>query len=134
MAPTGEAARDEAPNAVISREIVQLTKSMTGRGPTRARTHVLDDAVVVLMRDAHTVSEQSMAGAGQQRTVAQGRVDLSEDRRAGFIEIVERVTGRTVISFLTSSHQDPSILVQVFVLDTALKLLEAEPVSEQATD
>jgi hypothetical protein len=71
-----------------------------------------------------------MAGAGQQRTVAQGRVDLSEDQRARFIEVVEQTTGRRVISFLTSSHQDPSIIVQVFVLETALSLLADEPDSE----
>lgn len=72
------------------------------------------------MREAHTVSEQSMADAGQERTVAQSRLDLSEDQRARFIAVVEQTTGRRVISFLTSSHQEPSILVQVFVLDTAL--------------
>ena len=79
------------------------------------------------MREAHTVSEESMASAGRQRTVAQGRVDLSEDQRARFIDVVEQNTGRRVISFLTSSDQDPSILVQVFVLDTALSLLSDEP-------
>jgi uncharacterized protein YbcI len=124
-----ESIHESSPSATISREIVKLVKSITGRGPTKARTHVLDDCVVVLMREGHTVSEQSMAEAGQQRTVAQSRVDLSEDQRARFIDVVEQTTGRRVISFLTSSHQDPSILVQVFVLETALSLVsEAPPV------
>ena len=122
-----ENGRESSASATISREVVRLLKAMTGRGPTKARTHVLDDCVVTLLREAHTISEQSMADAGQQRTVAQTRVDLSEDQRARFIDVVEQATGRCVISFLTSSHQDPSILVQVFVLETALALISEEP-------
>lgn len=120
MDPANQNVLENSLTATISREVVGLLKSITGRGPTRARTHVLADCVVVLMREAHTVSEQSMADAGRERTVAQSRLDLSEDQRARFIAVVEQTTGRRVISFLTSSHQEPSILVQVFVLDTAL--------------
>jgi uncharacterized protein YbcI len=130
MERANESISDHSPSATISREIVRLLKSITGRGPTKARTHVLGDCVVVLMRDAHTVSEQSMADAGQQRTVAHSRVDLSEDQRARFVEVVEQNTGARVISFLSSSHQDPSVLVQVFVLDTALTLISEEPQTE----
>ena len=71
-----------------------------------------------------------MAVAGHERTVAQSRVDLSESERARFIAVVERVTGRGVVSFLTSSHQDPSIIVQVFVLDAVLTELSDEPSAE----
>ena len=121
---------DKSSTLAISTEIIGLLKSITGRGPTKSRTHVLPDCVVVLMREGHTVAEGSMAGAGQARAVAQGRVDLSEDQRGRFIEVVEKHTGRRVISFLTSSHQEPSVLSLVFVLDTAVALLEDEPLTE----
>jgi uncharacterized protein YbcI len=132
MDPAKPRVRGESPSATISAEIVGLLKAFTGRGPTRAKTHLHDDCVLVVMREAHTVSEGSMATAGLQREVAQARVDLAEDQRQKFIEVVEQATGRRVISFLTSSHQDPSILVAVFVLEPALQGLEDDPDEPQS--
>jgi uncharacterized protein YbcI len=111
--------KDEATTGAISREIVRLMKSLTGRGPTKAKTYLQNECVVVLMRDAHTTSEGTMAGGGRQRDVAQTRVDISEDARRRFIEIIEEHTGRKVMGFMSSSQQDPSLLAQVYVLETS---------------
>ena len=65
-----------------------------------------------------------MAGGGRQREVAQVRVDLSEDERQQFIEVIERHTGQKVAGFMSSSQQNPSLLSQVYVLDTSPILSE----------
>jgi len=117
---------EESKTATISREIVRLQKSITGRGPTKARTYLHDDSVLVLMREAHTASEASMAKGGRQRAVAQGRVDLSEDEREAFIAVGEKHTGRKVVGFMSSSAQDPSLLAQVFVLETSPLLVAVD--------
>lgn len=105
--------------AAISREIVVLLKDLTGRGPTKAKTYVHEDCVVLLLREGHTRSEETMFQAGGGRGVAQGRVDMSETIRAPLIDVIERHTNRKVVGFLSSSQQNPDLLSFVFVLDTS---------------
>jgi uncharacterized protein YbcI len=110
--------------AAISREIVGLLKDLIGRGPTKSRTYIHDDCVVVLLREGHTRSEETMFAAGGGRGVAQGRVDLSETIREPLIDVIERHMNREVVGFMSSSQQHPDLLSFVFVLDTS-PLLEA---------
>jgi uncharacterized protein YbcI len=105
--------------AKISREVVQLLKQHVGRGPTKARTYVNDECVLVLLREGHTVSEQTMFESGSAREVAQSRVDISEVLREPLTQIVEQHMGRKVSGFLSSSQQDPDLLDFVFVLETS---------------
>jgi uncharacterized protein YbcI len=105
--------------AAISREVVVLLKNLVGRGPTKSKTYIHEDCVVLLLREGHTRSEETMFEAGGSRAVAQGRVDMSETIRAPLIEVIERHTDRKVIGFMSSSQQDPDLLSFVFVLDTS---------------
>lgn len=105
--------------AKISREVVQLLKQNVGRGPTKARTYLHDECVLLLLREGHTMSEQTMFEGGAARSVAQGRVDISEMLRAPLMQIVEQYTGRTVVGFLSSSQQDPDLLAFLFVLENS---------------
>lgn len=109
----------EGTAAKISREVVQLLKRHAGRGPTKARTYLNDECVLVLLREGHTASEETMYQGGEARAVAQGRVDLSELLRAPLIQVVEQHMGRKVEGFLSSSQQDPDLLDFVFVLETS---------------
>lgn len=118
--------------AAISREIVGLLKDLVGRGPTKSRTYLHDDCVVVLLREGHTKSEETMFAAGAGRGVAQDRVVMSETIREPLVEVIERHTGDKVIGFMSSSQQHPDLLCFVFVLDTS-PLLEAAG-SEEGAD
>lgn len=103
----------------ISREVVQLLKRHVGRGPTKARTYLNDECVLVLLREGHTPSEKTMFESGGARSVAQSRVDISEVLREPQVQIVEQHTGRKVDGFLSSSQQDPDLFDFVFVLETS---------------
>jgi len=120
--------RPDSRLAVVSREIVGVLKEGVGRGPTKARTYVHDDSVLVLLREGHTRSEGTMFEGGAERAVAQGRVDLTELIRAPLIEVIERNLGRKVAGFMSSSVQHPDLLALVFVLDSSplLELVEGE--------
>ncbi len=117
--------------ASVSREIVVLLKDLTGRGPTKAKTYVHKDCVILLLREGHTRSEATMFAAGGSRGVAQSRVDMSETIRDPLIEVIERHSGRKVVGFMSSSQQDPDLLSFVFVLDTSPLL---EVVEEDGED
>jgi uncharacterized protein YbcI len=119
--------------AAISREIVVLLKNLTGRGPTKAKTYIHEDCVLLLLREGHTRSEETMFDAGGARGVAQGRVDMSETIRGPLVEVIERHTGRKVVGFMSSSQQDPDLLCFIFVLDTS-PLLEAEEGDDEAPE
>jgi len=115
---------EEAPGlqvegAKISREIVQLLKRHVGRGPTKARTYLNEECVLVLLREGQTVSEQTLYDSGEARSVAQGRVDVSEILRDPLMQVVEGHAGRKVSGFLSSSQQEPDLLDFVFVLETS---------------
>jgi uncharacterized protein YbcI len=109
----------EGTAAKISREVVQLLKQHIGRGPTKARTYLNDECVLVLLREGHTTSEQTMFEGGGARSVAQSRVDISELLREPLMQIVEQHMGRKVEGFLSSSQQDPDLLDFVFVLENS---------------
>lgn len=121
--------------ATVSREIVTTLKESVGRGPTKARTYVHDDCVVVLLREGHTRSEGTMYEGGGKRAVAQGRVDLSEMIRDTLTAVIERNLGRKVMGFLSSSQQHPDLISFVFVLDSS-PLLRAvdDEAGEQKSD
>lgn len=112
--------------AAISREVVVLLKNLVGRGPTKAKTYIHDDCVVLLLREGHTRGEETMFAAGGSRAVAQGRVDMSETIREPLIEVIERHTNRKVVGFMSSSQQAPDLISFVFVLDTSPLLETAD--------
>lgn len=114
--------------AAISREVVVLLKNLVGRGPTKSKTYIHEDCVILLLREGHTRGEETMFEAGGSRAVAQGRVDISETIRGPLIDVIERHTSRKVVGFMSSSQQDPDLLSFVFVLDTSplLKVVEGD--------
>lgn len=96
-----------------------MLKDLAGRGPSRTKTYIHEDCIVVLMREGHTTSEGTMSEGGAERAVAQSRVDLSELIRGPLTEVIERNTGRGVIGFMSSSQQEPDLISYIFVLDTS---------------
>ena len=118
----GELERHRGQLADISREIVVLLKDLVGRGPTKSKTYIHDDCVIVLLREGHTRGEETMFEAGAGRAVAQSRVDMSETIREPLSEVIERHTERNVVGFLSSSQQEPDLISFIFVLDTSTLL------------
>jgi uncharacterized protein YbcI len=126
-----EERHEDTVSQVIQREIIKLHKEFFGRGPVRSKLYMQRDSVLMLMFEGHTRGEESLRAAGERRSVAQGRVDISESARARFIEVVERNTGRRVVGFMSSSQQDPDLLSHVYVLEPTdlLQVVEEDPPS-----
>ena len=100
----------------ISDEIVSLLHRYTGREPTEARTYVHEDLIVCLLGDSQTTAEQSLATDSQYASVLDTRSLFQRTMRADFTEAVERLSGRTVIAFMSQNHIDPTYDVEAFVL------------------
>jgi uncharacterized protein YbcI len=112
--------------ANISRRIVQLHKEFYGKGPTKAKTYYYDDLVVVLMRGGFTTVEETLHQSGHGESVRQQRSDFQQVMFEPFKKVIEDETGRKVVAFMSTSHQHPDLLGEMFVLETA-DVLADEP-------
>jgi len=89
--------------ADISRGAVQLLREYTGRGPTKARTVISKDTVAIILGDTLTRGESRLVAAGDQAHVHQTRNILQELMRDDFVELVEKLSGRTVEAFFSDN-------------------------------
>jgi uncharacterized protein YbcI len=103
----------------ISRRIVQLHKEFYGRGPDKAKTYVVGDLVVVLMRGGFTRVEETLLREGRGDSVIQQRSDFQDVMIGRFSEVIEQETGRKVVAMMSGSHQHPDLLGEIFVLESS---------------
>jgi uncharacterized protein YbcI len=102
--------------AEISNRVVQITREFLGRGPTRARTTIAGDLVVVVLQDTLLKAERSLVAEGRSETVIDSRRTYQAALREDYVEVVEEVLDREVLAFMSDHHIDPDIAVEVFVL------------------
>ena len=103
--------------AAISQMMVQLLHAYTGRGPTKARTLINRDAVVVLLADTLTKGEQKLADAGRADHVLETRHEVQMIMREDAVAAIEEITGRKVVAFMSDNHIDPDMGAEVFVFE-----------------
>jgi uncharacterized protein YbcI len=104
------------PRSAISNEAVQILRRYTGRGPTKARTHIFDDLVSILMGETLTQAEQTLVDAGDWPRVEALRLEMQKAMREDLVGMVEKHTGRKVIAFLSANHCNPDLAIESFVL------------------
>ena len=102
--------------AAISNLVVRLMSEYTGRGPTKARTHIADNVVTVVLQDTLTKGERSLVADGLQDHVLATRKAFQGTMRHDLIGGVEDILGRRVAAFFSDNHIDPDMAVEVFVL------------------
>ena len=118
-ASAGEPSPAGAVNIALSNAIVRLHRDYLGRGPTRTRTSIRDDVVVVVMHDTLTKAERSLAEDGKRDEVLFTRSSLQSTMRNDMVAAVEQILSRRVVAFLSSNHIDPDLACEVFVLAPA---------------
>jgi uncharacterized protein YbcI len=104
-------------NAAISDGAVRLLHEYTGRGPTRSRTTINEDSVLIVLGDTLTKGERKLVDGGKADRVLALRHDYQMTMRDDLIELVEGATERKVAAFMSQNHIDPDLAVEVFVLE-----------------
>jgi uncharacterized protein YbcI len=90
--------------AAISNAMVRLYKNQFGRGPTSARTLFAGpDTVVVVLEDTLTPAERNLVRMGEHQRLRDTRLFFQYASVGEFCEPIERLTGRKVRSFLSST-------------------------------
>jgi uncharacterized protein YbcI len=106
--------------SAISTRIVGLLREHYGRGPMKAKTYVLDDLVVCVLRDGFIPIEETMMQSGKQDQVLEMRRDFQSMMGLRYKEVVEELTGRRVTAFLSQAHIEPDLTLEIFLLETPL--------------
>jgi uncharacterized protein YbcI len=101
----------------ISTRLVQLIKQHGDRGPTKCRTYIDDDLIIVLMRGGYSRLENTLFEDGKWLDVRTTRQTFQDTMEGRLTETIEYLTGRQVSAFMSASHQQPDMQIVMFVLD-----------------
>lgn len=104
-------------NAAVTSALVGIQTKYLGRGPTTASTFHHGNVLVTLMHEVLTQAEKSLAKTNQADAINNIRHLFQETMEADFREAVERLTGRTVLAFISGNHIDPDVAAELFILD-----------------
>jgi uncharacterized protein YbcI len=102
--------------ATISREMVRLQAEYYGKGPTRARTYIVDDLVVVVLEESFTRAEKTLAERGEREAIQHIRRRFQQQMAESFTSVVEQATGRKVRVFLSDTDIERDVSVETFLL------------------
>ena len=104
--------------AAISTRFVALLREHYGRGPMKAKTYAIDDIIVIVMRGSgFTPLEQTIMNSGEPRRVVAMREDFQRVMEARYKDVIEELTGRKVVAFLSQAHVEPDITIETFFID-----------------
>jgi uncharacterized protein YbcI len=103
--------------ARISTELVQLHSRFYGKGPTKAKTYLMNDTVVCILRGGFTTIERTLIESGDQDPVLQMRRSFQQAMEDEFRRVVEDATGRTVIAYMSTVHVNPDLAAELFILE-----------------
>jgi uncharacterized protein YbcI len=102
--------------AMISSEIVRLQAEYYGKGPTRAKTYIVEDLVVVVLEESFTRAEKTLAERGERDAIQHIRRRFQQQMADSFTSVVEQATGRKVRAFLSETNIDQDVSVETFLL------------------
>ena len=101
----------------ISNAVVRLLREYTGRGPTKSRTTIRDNVVLVMLEQTLTKGEESLVAKGRVDKVIEIRHEFQEAMREESMARVGELTGRKVTAMLSANHVNPDLGAEIFVLD-----------------
>jgi uncharacterized protein YbcI len=108
---------DAAEMASVTNDLVRLHSEYYGKGPTKARSYVVSDTVVSILEGGFTTVEATLIAEGKSRAVHDVRRSFQAAMEDRFRAVVERATGRRVIAYMSQTHTDPDLAIELFVLD-----------------
>jgi uncharacterized protein YbcI len=116
----GQQLNGQSLTAAISNAVVRVVRDYTGRGPTKARTSIRDNVVVVMLEDTLTKGERALVANGRADKVLDIRKEFQDAMRDEAMAQVGELTGRNVMAMMSANHIHPDLAAELFVLDRSL--------------
>ena len=106
--------------AAVTREMVALHERYHHRKPVTARTQLLgDDLLVCVLGGVYTDVEKTLIELQHSTTVQETRSEFQTAMQHRFVDEIERLTGRSVLAFISNSHVGPDLEIELFMLGPA---------------
>ena len=104
--------------AAVTNGIVRLFRDYYGRGPTKAKSYVLDDRILVcVLEETMTKVEKTLVENGHGDKVREVRLTFQEAMADEFMAEVSTHMGRKVVAYHSQLTLDPDIGFEFFVLE-----------------
>jgi uncharacterized protein YbcI len=103
--------------SAISSEVVRMQKEFFGKGPVEAKSYMLDDFLIVVMRGGVTTAEQTMLDFGEADLVRQFRQRFENQMTTRLVDKIEALTERKVVNYQSQILFDPHIVIELFFFD-----------------
>ncbi len=102
----------------ISTEMVQAQKRYFGRGPTQAKSYLVDDFLVVVLRGGMTIAESTLLKFGREHLVRHFRQELEHELARHLIDRLQELTGRTIVDHQAQVLFKPDVVVKMFFFES----------------
>jgi uncharacterized protein YbcI len=110
--------------AAVTPAIVALHQRYHHRDPMTAKTLLLgDDLLACVLGGVYTDVEQTMIELQRTALVHETRSVFHTAMQRRFIAVVERLSGRRVLAFISNHHVGPDLEIQLFLLIPDLEVL-----------
>jgi uncharacterized protein YbcI len=104
--------------AAVTNGIVKLFRDYYGRGPTKAKSYILDDRILVcVLEDTMTRVEKTLADNGYGGKVREVRLVFQEAMAHEFKQCVRDTLGREVVAYHSQLTIEPDLGFEFFVLE-----------------
>ena len=117
MSVSSEQHRSGSDLATVSNGIVQLLRETYGRGPTKAKSYLNDNILLVVLEDILTTVERTLLESGKDDLVREVRLAYQAAETERFTSVVEKALGRRVLTYHSQVTFDPDMAFEIFVLE-----------------
>ncbi len=110
--------------AEISESVVKFEKEFMGRGPLETKTYIIEDMILVRLKNVLTQAEYQLAktenNSEGRELIKKMRITLLEKGKDILIQSINSITGANVISLHTDISTTSGERVIIFVIDKPL--------------
>ena len=106
--------------AEISEAIIKFEKEYMGRGPLETKSYIIDDLILVRLKDVLTLAEKQLVKSGENHKgrdlIKQVRIELLEKGRPLLESAIQKITGIKIVSLHTDISVKTGERVIIFTL------------------
>jgi uncharacterized protein YbcI len=103
--------------AEVSNAVVRILSECYGRGPTKVKSYLFDEYLIVVLEDLLTTVERTLVEKGEEELVRKVRLTFQEAVAERFTGAVEEVMGRKVETYHSQVTFHPARGFEIFVLE-----------------
>jgi len=114
--------------------MVHAQKKFFGKGPTSAKSYMLDDFLIIVMRDNRTTAENTMVEFGRAEVVRDFRQQFENEMTGKLEGMIEQLTGRRILGYQSQIIISPDVVIEIFFFDRSAEEQEIDATARGQLD